>query len=50
MIPQPQVTDELTRRGVRWYWVGFRLYAECSVCHRFVCLNKPVIGSLHLCM
>lgn len=39
----------LDRLGVPWYYVGNRLYAKCSKCGESVCLNKPLIGSLHLC-
>ena len=25
------------------------VWAQCSVCHKWVRLTKPIVGSLHLC-
>jgi hypothetical protein len=30
--------------------VGNRIYAVCSVCGKVVQVNKPVVGSLHVCL
>jgi hypothetical protein len=29
--------------------VGKKLYGRCACCDKIVCLNKPIIGSLHFC-
>jgi len=29
--------------------IGEKLYARCSDCGDIVCVNKPLIGSMHIC-
>lgn len=28
---------------------GNKIYGTCPVCYKFIQINKPVVGSLHVC-
>jgi hypothetical protein len=43
------VTDLTTLRPGRLVAVGGKLYARCARCGNLIRVDKPILGSLHIC-